>query len=324
MEIDKEWYDEWKEKVKEVPDTMKCLLGKDLWETDATNGWKNCTERIMRYKNWDAVIGLIENTMDMWIMLKEADDLIAKVITKGSVTDKEVITKLSEIESKTDILSDRLMPDITIGEKLDDIKLVMDKLCAEKEIDHCSTSFENMELYSAASESVPGKDAIVKKNGVKRIMDKRRNVMVFLPAYMDSSRQDKEVENALSYLGCDKGSILDMEMVRDRGDDFNEKIVLRVQMDTVKQASKALANACKLKNYPVPGIYIAKDMTYYQRIKLRELVKKLRSNIEMLPKYRWKIVDWEVVSVGLFKQKEQKCDLKYSYREMWDKLSESD
>ena len=134
-----------------------------------------------------------------------------------------MITKLSEIESKTDILSDRLMPDSTICEKLDDIKLVMDKLCADKESDHRSTSSENAELDNAAPESVPGRNPFVKKDGVKR-KDRRQNVMVFLPAYMDSPRQDKEVENALSYLGCDRGSILDMEMVMDRSDDCNGKI----------------------------------------------------------------------------------------------------
>ena len=54
----------------------------------------------------------------------------------------------------------------------------------------------------------------------------------------------------------------------------------------------------------MPGIYIAKDMTYHQRMKMRELVKTLRSRIERFPKYRWKIVDWEVVNVGLFKKNE--------------------
>ena len=89
----------------------------------------------------------------------------------------------------------------------------------------------------------------------------------------------------------------------DRGDDYNgKKSVLRVQMDTVKQASIALANAYKLKNYPLPGVYIAKDMTYHQRVKMRELVKTLRWRIDHQPKYRWKIVDWEVVNVGYFKQ----------------------
>ena len=38
---------------------------------------------------------------------------------------------------------------------------------------------------------------------------------------------------------------------------------------------------------------------------MRELVRILRFKIEMLPKYRWKIVDWEVVNVGRFKKKEQ-------------------
>ena len=95
------------------------------------------------------------------------------------------------------------------------------------------------------------------------------------------------------------------------------------KMNTVKQASKALANAYKLKNYPVSGIYIAKDMTYHQRLKMRELVKTLRYRIEMLPKYRWKIVDWEVVNVGRFKKQEQdfKHDLMNSYSGSLDSIS---
>ena len=150
-----------------------------------------------------------------------------------------------------------------------------------------------------------GSSSISYKEENTRPTDKRQNVIVFLPADMDCSIQDKEIEKALAYLGCDKDSIMNTEMIRDRGEDCNEKIVLKVQMDTVKQASKALANAYKLKNYPLPGIYIAKDMTYHQRLKMRELVRILRFKIEMLPKYRWKIVDWEVVNVGRFKKKEQ-------------------
>ena len=134
--------------------------------------------------------------------------------------------------------------------------------------------------------------------------DRRRNVMVFLPC-LHSLNNDKEVENVLTYLGCDKASIQDTEIVRDRSEYYDEKIVLRVQMDSVEQASKAFANGYKLKYYDGPKIFIAKDMTYSQRIKLRELVMMLRENIRLEPKYRWKIVDWEVVKVGLFKKRDQ-------------------
>ena len=113
-------------------------------------------------------------------------------------------------------------------------------------------------------------------------------------------------------------------MVRDKAEDCNiyDKIVLRVRMDSVKQVTKALANAYKLKRYP--NIYIARDMTFHQRSKLRDLVMKLRLNISLQPEYRWKIVDWEVVKVGLFTPKKsiQEIESKYSYKEMWDNLSD--
>ena len=38
---------------------------------------------------------------------------------------------------------------------------------------------------------------------------------------------------------------------------------------------------------------------------MRELVKTLRWRIDHQPKYRWKIVDWEVVNVGYFKQEQE-------------------
>ena len=174
------------------------------------------------------------------------------------------------------------------------------------------STMEDIESVSCASVSVSpslSSGIAVGKKDRLRSIDKRQNVMVFLPAYMDCCIQETQIEKALSYLGCEKESIMSTEMVRDRGNDSNEKIVLRVQMDTIKQATKALANAYKLKNYPVSGIHIAKDMTYQQRLKMRELVRTLRSKIEMLPEYRWKIVDWEVVNVGLFKKQKKEFEV---------------
>ncbi len=305
-----EWYDEWREKVRKVPNTMSVILGKD-WETDKDNRWTESCYNIIRNEQYDFLTGLLDYTTKMMALLSEAENFIASSINEP-VKDTEVIVKLKEIESKTDILFDKIMPDSKICEKLENIKQGMDKLCAERDTKNNAPSEKSAEMSIERDGSVP-------HYGVKR-SDKRQNVMVFLPTDRDSCDFDEKVEDVLTYLGCDKESIQEIEVVRDKGDDCDDKIVLRVHMDSVKQATKALANAFKLKRYP--GIYIARDMTIHQQIKLRDLVRKLRSKIQLQPKYRWKIVDWEVVNVGLFNPKYQKEELKYSYTEMRDNLSD--
>ena len=281
-----------------LPDTLNYALGRD-WEADQKNGWKDKTWEIIKGKNWDALIQLMDNTVKMFNLITDANDLLAKATTNDSV--KESATTVS------------------ICDKLDDIKSAVDRLSANKEAADSEESLANLDSLSDGSNPLssccklwsavdigsdkdePAFGAIAPEEEKARPIDKRQNVIVFLPTVLDYT-QDEEIEGMLTYLGCEKDSILTTEMVRDRDDDYNGKSVLRVQMDTVKQASIALANAYKLKNYPLPGVYIAKDMTYHQRVKMRELVKTLRWRIDHQPKYRWKIVDWEVVNVGYFKQ----------------------
>jgi hypothetical protein len=250
------------------------------------------------------LIELMENTVKMYKLLNDADDIFAKSTTNDSVK-QTAVDRLSADMMATDC-----------EESLADIESVSNVSESLSCILDCNLlPSEDMELDDDESGPLSMLSTASYKEENMRPTDKRQNVIVFLPADMDCSIQDEAIEKAFAYLGCEQFSILNTEMVRDRGEDCNGKIVIRVQMNTVKQASKALANAYKLKNYPVPGIYIAKDMTYHQRLKMRELVKTLRYRIEMLPKYRWKIVDWEVVNVGRFKKQEHesKLDLMESY-----------
>ena len=257
------------------------------WETDQEKGWKDATWEIMRGENWEALVDLMENTVKMFKLLNDADDIFAKLTENESVQQTAVDKEATDCdESLADMESVSSASDSSFRLRMQEI---LDRKWPDTESDDDESGSSAITSY---------------KEENTRPTDKRQNVIVFLPAEMDCSTQDKEIEKALTYLGCDKDNIVNTEMIRDRGEDYNGKVVLRVQMDTVKQASKALANAYKLKNYPVPGIYIAKDMTYHQRLKMRELVRILRFKIEMLPKYRWKIVDWEVVNVGLFKKNE--------------------
>ena len=277
---------------------MDNVLGRG-WEADQKNGWKDATWEIMRGENWDRLIEIMENTVNMYKLLNDADYIIANSTTNNDVNRLSADTEATEFEESS---ADRE----SVSNASDSLSCTIDRKLLPSEDMEPYNDLDPLPLYDDESGPLSVCSAISSyKEENTRPTDKRQNVIVFLPADMECSIQDKEVEKALRYLGCEKHSILNTEMVRDRGEDCNGKIVLRVQMNTVKQASKALANAYKLKNYPVTGIYIAKDMTYHQRIKMRELVRTLRSKIELLPEYRWKIVDWEVVNVGRFKKQEQ-------------------
>ena len=131
--------------------------------------------------------------------------------------------------------------------------------------------------------------------------DRRYNVMAFLPGgSTGSSSYRRQIGKMLTYLGCDEESMIGIEVVRD-SEDVEKRTVLRVHMDSIEQASKIVANAHKLKRYDDLDIYVAKDLNFRERIKLRELVSILRKKICEDPSHRWKIIDWQVVKVGLFK-----------------------
>ena len=129
MEIDKIWYDEWRLKVERLPDLIY-PLGRD-WEADQKNGWKDKTWEIIKGKNWDALIQLMDNTVKMFNLITDANDVLAKATTNESV--KESTTTA------------------TICDKLDDIKSAVDRLSVNKEVADSEGSLTNLDSLSDAS-----------------------------------------------------------------------------------------------------------------------------------------------------------------------------
>ena len=55
---------------------MDNVLGRG-WEADQKNGWKDATWEIMRGENWDRLIEIMENTVNMYKLLNDADYIIS-------------------------------------------------------------------------------------------------------------------------------------------------------------------------------------------------------------------------------------------------------
>ena len=120
--------------------------------------------------------------------------------------------------------------------------------------------------------------------------------MVFIEDYCSKSYY-QEIGAALYYLDCDKGQLKDVEIVRDR-EEHEDKIVLRLRLNSTKAVSSILDNASKLKSYYGPKMYMPKDHNYFGRSRLRKLLRLLRQRIDKEPDNYWKIVDEEVKNVG--------------------------
>ena len=73
-------------------------------------------------------------------------------------------------------------------------------------------------------------------------------------------------------------------------------------MNSTEAVSSILDNASKLKSYYGPKMYMAQDLNYVERERLRKLVRILREKIDEESENYWKIVDGEVKIVGAMKK----------------------
>ena len=146
---------------------------------------------------------------------------------------------------------------------------------------------------------------------------RERNVMVFIEDYCSNSYYE-EVEAALSYLDCEKEQLKEVEIVQDKTEP-EDKIILRLRLNSTEAVSSILDNASKLKSYYGPRMYMAKDLTYVERQRLRKLVRILREKIEEQPENYWKIVDGQVKVVGIMRKKKVLQGKRSNVRESFER-----
>ncbi len=108
-----------------------------------------------------------------------------------------------------------------------------------------------------------------------------------------------EVHEVLAYLGVE-ANVSSIAVVKTGCKD--NKVTLRVSFGSSEPVAAALANAKTLKSFRKFKVYLAKDMTYDERQKVRGLVKELRSRIRSEPGTYWTIRDFEVVGFGTYRK----------------------
>ena len=288
----------WQKEVRESASAIDRLM---------EHGKEELVYTIMKGECYDDLEELIRHTLRMKSLLLKAEETFSTNIEE-EIEEKEqheeVMSTLNCIHSKICTVDNYVNG--RLRETMEAVNMEV------KEVRKSTNTIVEGIAEKEQTESEDNPQNLLKPMLVKAAKDKRYNVMVFLPGGSESSSYSGQIGDMLTYLGCDKEAMVGIEVVRDSGD-VDKKTVLRVQMDSIEQASKILANAHKLKNYE-ENLYIAKDLKFSERIKLRELVSILRQKICEDPSHRWKIIDWQVVKIGLFKS----CKKKIGY-EKYDK-----
>ena len=277
---------------------------RDMWHKDAResvseinrlmkHGKDDLVYTIMRGECWDDLEELIRVALQMKSLLLKAETTFSNNMeeeTKETEQHEEVMGTLEAIRKKI------CNVDNCVGASLGETV----KEAVKLEVTEIRESTNTIVGYIFEKEQTDSRDDLPSLPKPQKTKDRRYNVMAFLPGGTDSRSYSRQIGKMLTYIGCDKESMTGIEVVRDN-EDFDKRTVLRVHMDSIEQASKIIANAYKLKRYNDLDIYVAKDLNFRERIKLRELVRILREKICEDPSHRWKIIDWQVVKVGLFK-----------------------
>ena len=253
--------------------------GGTKWE-DTENSKKDLISDIIHGEWVDGFLYLLKGAAQMKALLHHAKEL-----------------SLDMIESK----AEQDAPSISIRETKDSRTL--------KVSEHPNTSCLVQKVVDDAKHELIGHIDTVVRNLDNRRKGRDHNVMVFMELedqhdlnHINSYHE--EIEAAFSYLDCDKEELREVEIVQDaNGNGTDNKSILRVRMDSTEAVSSLLANASNLRSYEGPRLYLAKDLSYVERLRLRKLVKDLREKIDQQPEYYWKIIDGEVRNLGRFKQR---------------------
>jgi hypothetical protein len=121
------------------------------------------------------------------------------------------------------------------------------------------------------------------------------NLMIF-GSFENGSNYSMEVNEVLRHLG-----------VNLRADEFfiteikksssYEKSILRVEFNSPDPVQVAMMNARRLKSF-AKQVYIANDLSYQERARLRVKVQELKVKIEQQPEIYWTIKGYRIVSLG--------------------------
>ena len=257
------------------------------------NNWENdlddIQDRIMKGRWWDGLIELLNGSVEMKRLL---------IISRKIVNTKEEVTsrieeKLDDLKATTSMGFGKLSESQTIEKKVDTLQNTTVTMANELEK---LVKMSKQELKEEVTDRI---DTAVASISQRKVRD--RNLIMFIDNSEDDNEIDygAEIRAVFKYLGVED-EYQEAHVIQD-GKARNQKIALRIHFDDDRIVSKALAKAHSLKFYR-SKVFLARDMSFFERMKVRNLVKLLREKILCDPTHRWKIINGEIVNVGIFKK----------------------
>ena len=270
--------EEWKNKAKKSVSAIE-ILTKDKDDLIYTIMKRNC---------YDLLIELIDQAVKMQSLIQSAEETFSA----------EPLDKFEVLQEKDERI-DNMHGDILNVKSCVEERLINTLETVKTEMEEIRESTAAIAEYMDQEKSQTEEMGLPRLQPVKKWTQARRrqcNLMVF-GFFEKETDYSLEVMDILRHVG-----------VNSKADEFYiteiktnvsyKKSILRVEFDSPGPVQVAMLNARRLKSFDKYEVYIANDLSYQERARLRLKVQELKSKREQQPEIYWTIRGCKIVSLG--------------------------
>ena len=266
----------WKEEARSCVDTIRRLA------TDEDD----LIFTIMKGNCYDHLRELIDAAKRMKRLILSAEQTFST----------KIVDESGESEEKDDERLDNMHETILDVKSSVEKCLVNTMETMKMEIEEIRESTNTMIAYMDNEKSQKEQEETVKP--ARKWTEVRRrqcNLMIF-GSFEQGDDYSTEVKEILKHVGVNIRAN-EFYITEIKTGESNRKSILRVEFDSPDPVQIAMMNARRLKSFD-KRVYIANDLSYQERARLRVKVQELKVKIEQQPEIYWTIKGCRIVSLG--------------------------
>ncbi|KAL5258972.1 hypothetical protein ACHWQZ_G009440 [Mnemiopsis leidyi] len=266
----------WKEEARSCVDTIRRLA------TDEDD----LIFTIMKGNCYDHLRELIDAAKRMKRLILSAEQTFST----------KIIDESGESEEKDDERLDNMHETILDVKSSVEKCLVNTMETMKMEIEEIRESTNTMIAYMDNEKSQKEQEETAKP--ARKWTEVRRrqcNLMIF-GSFEQGDDYSTEVKEILKHVGVNIRAN-EFYITEIKTGESNRKSILRVEFDSPDPVQIAMMNARRLKSFD-KRVYIANDLSYQERARLRVKVQELKVKIEQQPEIYWTIKGCRIVSLG--------------------------
>ena len=266
----------WKEEARSCVDTIRRLA------TDEDD----LIFTIMKGNCYDHLRELIDAAKRMKRLILSAEQTFST----------EIVNESGESDEKDDVRLDNMHKTILDVKSSVEKCLVNTMETVKMEIEEIRESTNTIVAYMDNEKSQKEQEESVKP--ARKWTEVRRrqcNLMIF-GCFEQRDNYSTEVKEILIHVGVNIRAN-EFYITEIKTGESNGKSILRVEFDSPDPVQIAMMNARRLRSFD-KRVYIANDLSYQERMRLRVKVQELKVKIEQQPEIYWTIKGCRIVSLG--------------------------